>query len=120
MLKRIVTLLVAFPAAALLVTLAVANRHTVTMVLDPFNPETPIVSLALPFYVYLFCAAILGVIFGGFATWMSQARYRRQARSRGAEVRRWQAEAERLAHERDARVAKRGSELPAPADRAAA
>lgn len=120
MLKRIVMLLVAFPAAALLVTLAIANRHTVTMVLDPFNPEAPVVSLALPFYVYLFAAAMLGVLFGGLATWMSQGRYRRQARQRGSEARRWQAEAERLAQERDARVALRGSQLPAPAERTAA
>lgn len=114
MLKRILTLLLAFPAAALLVTLAVANRHSVTMALDPFNPDAPVVSLSLPFYAYLFGAVILGVLLGGMATWVSQARYRKQARHRGVEARRWQSEAERLVRERDATVAARGRELGAP------
>ncbi len=120
MLKRILTLLVAFPAAAILVTMAVANRHAVTMVLDPFNPDAPVLSLSLPFYAYLFGALILGVLLGGMATWLSQARYRRQARQRGMEARRWQAEADRLARERDANVAARGRELAPPTARNAA
>jgi uncharacterized integral membrane protein len=119
-LKRILTLLIAFPAAALLVTLAIANRHNVALVLDPFNPDAPVLSLALPFYGYLFGAVIIGVLLGGLATWASQARYRRQARARGAEARRWQAEADRLARERDANVAARGRELPALTQRSAA
>lgn len=114
MLKRILTLLIAFPVAALLITLAVANRHAVTLVLDPFNPDAPVLSLSLPFYAYLFGAVILGVLLGGLATWISQARYRKMARHRGVESRRWQAEAERLVRERDATVAARGRELGAP------
>ncbi len=120
MLKRIVTLLIAFPAAACLVTLAIANRHAATLVLDPFNPSAPLVSVTLPFYVYLFAALILGVVLGGVATWASQSRWRRQARSQTAEARRWQSEADRLARERDAGIAERGRELPAPAERSAA
>lgn len=114
MLKRILTLLIAFPVAALLITLAVANRHSVDLVLDPFRPEAPVLALSLPFYVYLFGMLILGVMLGGMATWVSQARYRRQARQRGAEARRWQAEADRLSRERDADVAARSRGLPAP------
>lgn len=122
MLKRIVSLLIAFPAAALLITLAVANRHAVTLVLDPFRPEAPVVSLSLPFYVYLFAALIAGVAMGGVATWLSQSRYRRAARNRGAEARRWQAEADRLSRERDAAVASElsGRELAPPKQRTAA
>jgi uncharacterized integral membrane protein len=119
-LKRIFTILIAFPAAALLVTLAIANRHSVTLALDPFHPEAPVVSLSLPFYAYLFAALIIGVMLGGFVTWTSQARYRRQARKEAAEARRWQAEADRLSRERDAEVAERAGALPAPAERTAA
>ena len=103
MLKRILTILIAFPAAAVLITLAIANRHAVTLVLDPFNPTAPLVSLSLPFYVYVFGALILGVVMGGLATWANQARWRRQARVQTVEARRWQSEADRLARERDAR-----------------
>lgn len=114
MLKRILTVLIAFPAAAALITLAVANRHAVTMVLDPFNPSAPLVSLSLPLYVYLLGALTFGVILGGISTWMSQSRWRRRARSLSAEARRWQSEADRLARERDASLSGRGRELPAP------
>ena len=44
MLGRIVSLIIGFVATVFLVTLAVANRHAVRLVLDPFNPETPVVS----------------------------------------------------------------------------
>lgn len=104
MLKRIVWLLIAFPAALVLVTLAVANRHGVRLVLDPFRPEQPVVSVVLPFYVYLFGCLVIGVLLGGMAMWMTQGRWRRTARVRTQEAVRWQAEADRLARERDANV----------------
>lgn len=106
MLKRIVTILVAFPVAILLVTLAVINRHEVRMVLDPFKPKAPSIVVDLPFYFYLFGAMFLGVLIGGTAVWMSQGRWRKTARLRAQEVRRWQAEANRLINERDADVAR--------------
>jgi uncharacterized integral membrane protein len=103
-LRRIIGLLIAFPAALLLVTLAVANRHSVKLVLDPFRPETPVISLQLPFYVYLLGALIVGVVLGGMATWASQGRWRKTARQRTQDAMRWQAEADRLTRERDTRV----------------
>ena len=59
-------------------------------------------SLVLPFYVYLFGMLLVGIVIGGVATWMTQARWRRTARRRAAEAQRWQAEADRLARERQA------------------
>jgi uncharacterized integral membrane protein len=101
MLRRIVWFFVAFPVAILLITLAVANRHGVRLVLDPFRPADPVISLVLPFYAYLFGALLIGVVIGGAATWMTQAGRRRNARQRAAEAHRWQAEADRLTRERD-------------------
>jgi uncharacterized integral membrane protein len=112
-LRRIAWIVVGFPAALLLVTLAVANRHGVRLVLDPFRPADPVVSLVLPFYVYLFGALLLGVVIGGTATWMTQARWRRSARNRAAEAQRWHAEADRLSRERDLQA----SRQLAPANR---
>jgi hypothetical protein len=100
-LRRIVWLLVAFPAAAILVTLAVANRHAARLVLDPFRPEAPALWIDMPFYAYLLIALVIGVALGGTATWMTQSRWRRTARRRAQEALRWQAEADRLARERD-------------------
>lgn len=95
-------MLIGFVAAVFLVTLAVANRHAVRLVLDPFDPRNPVLALQLPFYAFLFAMLILGVVLGGIATWTSQARWRRMARERGQEALRWRVEAERLGRERDA------------------
>jgi uncharacterized integral membrane protein len=100
-LRRFIWLAVALPFAVLLVTLAVANRHSVQLVLDPFRPGNPVISLMLPFYAYLLGALLVGVAIGGAATWLTQARWRRSARRRTAEAQRWHAEADRLSRERN-------------------
>ncbi|MFZ0852396.1 MAG: hypothetical protein WAO08_24725, partial [Hyphomicrobiaceae bacterium] len=66
-------LLVAFPIAIVLITLAVINRHPVRLILDPFRPDEPVLSLVGPLYAYLFGALIVGVIIGGTAAWLAQA-----------------------------------------------
>lgn len=104
MFKRITLLLISFPVALLLITLAIANRHSVRMVLDPFRPEAPVISMDLPFFYYLFGALLLGVVAGGTAVWMNQSHWRSTARHRTQEARRWHAEADRLTRERDADV----------------
>jgi uncharacterized integral membrane protein len=116
MLRRFVWILVAFPAAVLLLTLAVANRHGVRLVLDPFRSDEPVLYLVLPFYAYLFGVLLLGIAIGGLATWVAQARWRRTARRRAAEAQRWQAEADRLSRERQAQIATAGRQL-APVNR---
>jgi len=113
---RIVGLLVGFVSAVFLVTLAVANRHSVLLVLDPFNPQNPVLALELPFYAYLFAMLIIGVVLGGTATWMSQSRWRRLARARGQDAARWRAEAERLTRERDATLAAQRRASGQPSD----
>jgi uncharacterized integral membrane protein len=113
MLRRFVLLIVAVPVALLLVTLSVANRHGVRLVLDPFRSDDPVLSLVLPFYVYLLGALLIGIVIGGVATWLTQARWRRTARRRAAESLRWRAEADRLARERDAETAAAGRQLAA-------
>lgn len=97
-------MLVSIAGAVLLVTLALANRHWVTMSLDPFHPDNPVVYIPLPFYAFLFGAVIVGIILGGMATWLSQGKWRYTARQRTQEAMRWKAEAERLSRERDETV----------------
>jgi uncharacterized integral membrane protein len=100
-LRRIVRLVVLLPIVVVLVALGVANVHDVRLALDPFRPDDPALSIVLPFYAWLLAALIVGVVIGGFATWMTQARWRRSARRRDAEARRWRAEADRLHRERE-------------------
>jgi uncharacterized integral membrane protein len=104
-LRRAWKYLLGVPAAIVLLTLAVINRHGVRLVLDPFRPDEPVVSLVLPFYVYLIVTLLVGIVIGGLATWLTQAGWRRTARRRGAEAQRWQAEADRLTRERQAALA---------------
>lgn len=111
MLRRIAWILIAFPAAVVLVTLAIANRHSVQLVLDPFRPDSPALSLVLPFYAYLFGALVVGVMVGGFATWITQRHWRRNARVKTHEARRWHAEADRLTRERETDVSTSSKQL---------
>jgi hypothetical protein len=75
-----------------------------------------VLSLVLPFYAYLFGLLLAGILIGGSAMWLTQARWRRTARRRAAEAQRWQAEADRLTRERQAQIATAGRQL-VPANR---
>ena len=108
MLRRIFSLLAAFLLGVLIVALAVSNRHGVQLILDPFRPDAPALSVVLPFYAYLLGALVLGVILGGTATWIGQGRWRKTARAQGQRAARYQAEADRLARERDNEAANSG------------
>lgn len=105
MIRRTIGLVFGLVAAAVLVTVAVANRHAVTLVLDPFDPKDPVLSVQLPFYAYLFALLIVGVLVGGLTMWVSQRKFRRLAILKSHEALRWKGEAERLTRERDAKVA---------------
>ncbi len=100
MVRKLIWWLVLFPASVLLVVLAVANRHMVTFVLDPFSPQTPALAVELPFFVYLFGALLSGLVLGSVATWLGQSKWRRTARRDAREAHEWRAQAERLSKQR--------------------
>ncbi len=104
MIKRVLGYILLIPLAVVLVTIGVVNTQIVELILDPFRPDAPALSVSLPFYAYLFAAVVAGVLIGSFVTWRSQARWRREARRRTAEAQRWHGEADRLARERDKMV----------------
>lgn len=101
MIKRVLSYVLLIPLAVALVAIGVVNTQVVELVLDPFRPDAPALSISLPFYAYLFAAVVAGILIGSFATWRSQARWRREARRRTAEAQRWHGEADRLTRERD-------------------
>jgi hypothetical protein len=108
MLRRIIRLFVVLPVIVVLVAIGLANTHWVRLSLDPFRPDDPALAFELPFYWWLLGALIIGVILGGLATWMAQARWRRSARRGEAETQRWKAEADRLGRERQSEGARPG------------
>ncbi|MEM1286289.1 MAG: LapA family protein [Pseudomonadota bacterium] len=92
--KRLWTLLFTLPLAVILIAFAVANRQLVEISFDPVATEAPLYAISVPLFLALFIALIIGVVVGGLAMWFSQGAHRKQAREK-------QAEARRLARERD-------------------
>jgi uncharacterized integral membrane protein len=90
---RFLRLLVIAVIALVLLWFAFANRQPATVSLDPFGIITIV---ALPLFIVVIAAAMLGVIAGAAATWVSQGRHRRAARSSRVEADRWRAEAQSL------------------------
>ena len=107
MVQRTISLILTLIASALLITMAVTNKHSVPLRLNPFNPEDASLTLPVPLFALLFALLIAGVILGGVASWLSQGKWRRTARHRTQEALRWKAEADRLMRERDATVERR-------------
>jgi len=87
MLRKIVTAIIVVPLAIVIVAFAVANREAVTVSFDPFSSTAPAYAATLPLFAVLFVVLILGVIVGGIAAWLGQAKWRRNARRLEAEVR---------------------------------
>ncbi|NTJ41189.1 LapA family protein [Agrobacterium larrymoorei] len=91
--KKIVNLLILVPLAIVLIILCVANRQSVTLALNPFEPSDTVMAFTAPFFVFLFLAVIFGVFLGSFATWVSQGKHRKRARTEAREAIRWHDEA---------------------------
>ena len=86
--RRFFKYLFLVPVALVVLALAVANRHLVTIFLDPFAGPTPEgTQIDAPLYI---------VILGSFTTWLEQGKYRRAARRAKTEENSLRAEIARL------------------------
>jgi uncharacterized integral membrane protein len=99
MVRKIVSVVVLLPLAALIVLLSVANRHSVMLSLDPFSTEAPAYARGVPLYLVILVSVIAGALIGGIASWLRQGRWRRAARGADAEVRTLRAEIQALERE---------------------
>jgi hypothetical protein len=59
----------------------------VTLSFDPFSATSPAYAATVPLSVMIFALLILGVVVGGVAAWIRQAKWRRTARRLDGEVR---------------------------------
>ena len=110
--------LILLPIAVVVILLAVANRAPVTVSLDPFSKGAPEISFSLPLFALTFGATMLGVLIGGTAAWLAQAKHRRAERRLKRETRNLRSQTERLRTEAGGPAGLPG--LPAlPAPRAA-
>lgn len=74
--KKLFNLIILLPLAVVLIVLCVANRQSITLALNPFQPADSVLAFTAPFFVFLFGALIVGVVLGSFITWISQGSYR--------------------------------------------
>ncbi|OJF90521.1 DUF1049 domain-containing protein [Pararhizobium antarcticum] len=95
MMKKLLNIVVLIPVGIVLIVLSVANRQTVTLALNPFNPADSVLSVSSPFFIFLFLAVIFGLVVGSLATWFGQGKYRKRARNEATEAVKWHAEAEK-------------------------
>jgi len=96
MIRKIVTAVILIPIAVGFAALAVANRQTVVISLDPFDHTTPALTVGVPLFALVLALLILGVAVGGIAAWARQSKWRRKARIAEAQVRDLRAEVDRL------------------------
>ena len=95
MAKKIINLLILLPLGIILIIFCVANRQIVTLAFNPFRPEDQVLSLSAPLFIFIFITLIFGMLVGSAATWFTQGKHRRRARSEAKEAVRWQSEADR-------------------------
>ncbi|WP_026479165.1 LapA family protein [Ahrensia sp. 13_GOM-1096m] len=86
MIRKIVFVLILIPLAIALIALTVANRQTVALNLDVFNPSNGALSFDAPFFVWLYAASAVGVIVGGIGSWLAQSKHRKKERAYKKEV----------------------------------
>ena len=87
MFRKIISALILVPLAVVVSVFAVANRQAVTVSFDPFSSTSPAYAATLPLFVIIFTTLIVGVLVGGIAAWIGQAKWRRLARKRDADAR---------------------------------
>jgi uncharacterized integral membrane protein len=84
--RKFLNILVWIPLGLIFVIFAVANRHLVTVSLDPFNSSDPSLGFTMPLFAVIIAFALAGVLAGGSATWFRQRRWRRAARQHEADA----------------------------------
>lgn len=87
-------LLILLPILIAVVLLAVANDQTVTLHLNPFAVDDPVLRLDLPLYQLGFALFVLGAVVGGLVNWASQRKHHRRTRHRRDEAQAWQSRPE--------------------------
>jgi len=103
--------LVLVPVALIVVLFSVANRAPVRVSLDPISRDAPAFALDLPLFAVILAAIAVGILIGGFASWLAQGKHRKAARVNRREADKLRSETQSL------RAAVPDSALPALTNR---
>jgi uncharacterized integral membrane protein len=91
---RLIRIVVIAVVAIVLITFAFANREWVTVSFDPLaSGADSAFAMSAPLFAVVIATAMLGVIAGAAATWVSQGRHRRAARQNRADAEKWRSQA---------------------------
>jgi uncharacterized integral membrane protein len=83
--------------AIVLLGFAFANREFVNVSFDPFaTSDNAAFSIQAPLFAVVIAVAMLGVIAGALAMWVSQGRHRKASRQSRREADKWRAQAQAL------------------------
>jgi uncharacterized integral membrane protein len=83
--------------AIILLGFAFANRDLVTVSFDPFaTSDSAAFSIEAPLFAVVIVVAMLGVVAGALATWVTQGRHRKASRQSRIEADKWRAQAQAL------------------------
>jgi hypothetical protein len=94
---RFLKVVVLILLAVVLLGFAFANRELVTISFDPFaSTDSAAFSIVTPLFAVVIVAAMLGVVAGALATWVSQGRHRRASRQSRVEAEKWRSQAQAL------------------------
>lgn len=119
MARKLFAAFVLVPLGVIFVVFAVANRQAVTVSFDPFNSTQPALASTMPLFVLILALIMLGILVGGVAAWLRQAKWRRTARRLQGEMQALRAELEQARREQALAVERRAAAMAAdrPADR---
>jgi uncharacterized integral membrane protein len=94
---RFLRIVILILLAVILLGFAFANHHEVIVSFDPFaGIDNAAFSISAPLFAVVIVAAMLGVVAGALATWVSQGRHRRASRRSRAEAEKLRAQAQAL------------------------
>ena len=96
--RKLAAALIVVPLGVLLVALAVVNRKPVMLGLNPFDADAGF-GVEAPLFLFLLGAFALGLVIGGFVTWLGQGKWRKTARIEAREAYAWRRQADRLEKE---------------------
>lgn len=85
--RALLKFLVFAPITLLILAVSLANRQTVTISLDPTSGgDGALPQFPAPLYIVILSSVMVGVILGGFSTWIRQGRHRSAARAARSET----------------------------------
>jgi uncharacterized integral membrane protein len=95
--KAILRIVIFVPLALLILFFSMANRAPVRIGLDPFAPADPAApSFEAPMFLVVLASMAIGVLAGGFSSWLGHLSVRREAKIARAEAKKTRLEIEKL------------------------